>query len=701
MKYDALKRAVAMFGVCLLPWCAFSQEKNEEKEPKPAPSIGESLVVWATEIRTSSVKLDDDALAVKQPDHISDLLRALPGVDVGGAHSLNQRITIRGMDDKDLRIDIDGANQNTYMYHHMGNLQIHADILKSVDIDVGKNSVVNGGLGGTVRFETKDAADLLATGQTFGSRLLGNYGDNASTGYSAAGYGKLSSGMDFLAYYNFVERDNYKVGGGEITDADGNIIAGTDGKVRGHEGEVEDSLVKLGWDFGPNHRIEAGFEHYADTGDYNYRPDMGLATDLAIADNLGLPLIYPTEFTRDTITLNYNAYLGGATTLRATVFQNQSELWRDETGVSAVFGGASIIEGDADNTGFNLLASTIIGEGVSHQFNYGVDLVNYETQYTADGAPASEEDARNTAFFIEDRIQWGNRFTIVPGVRYDQVSLDSTLTDEDFSAMTAGLAVEAQLAKGLSLTASGTQLFKAPEIGEVFLGAGLYDTPNPEIEEETGMNTELGLTWRGQDTESGRFSAGLTGFQTDIDDYIYDYVRRADGFRGKDNVGDMQIDGYEAFIGYDLGDLRALVSFSSTDSELSAFDEYASLDGARLDRQQGDDIGASLDYNLASYDIALHWDGLHVASVDAGLNLDGATKDNAKDSYSVHNISIRWTPRRYSGLSLTLGVDNLFDEYYASQSSRTGVSAHPRFGDLYLVDYEPGRNIKTTMAYRF
>ena len=66
----------------------------------------ESVVVWATEVRASSVQLDQEAIATKQADHISDLLRVIPGVDVGGAHSLNQRITIRSMDDKDLRITI-------------------------------------------------------------------------------------------------------------------------------------------------------------------------------------------------------------------------------------------------------------------------------------------------------------------------------------------------------------------------------------------------------------------------------------------------------------------------------------------------------------------------------------------------------------------------------------------------------------------
>ena len=131
----------------------------------------EQLTVWSTAVSTSSLYLNGDDIVNKQADHISDLLRVIPGVDVGGAHSLNQRITIRSMDDKDLNISIDGAAQNTYMYHHMGNLQIHADILKSVDIEIGTNSVINGGLGGSVRFETKQAKELLQSGQAFGGRV--------------------------------------------------------------------------------------------------------------------------------------------------------------------------------------------------------------------------------------------------------------------------------------------------------------------------------------------------------------------------------------------------------------------------------------------------------------------------------------------------------------------------------------------------
>jgi len=192
----------------------------------------EQISVWGTGVKASSMYLNKETIATKQADHLSDLLRTIPGVDVGGAHSLNQRITIRSMEDKDLNISIDGARQNTYMYHHMGNLQIHADILKSVDIEVGTNSVVNGGLGGAVLFETKDASDLLDVGQTLGGRVQFSAGDNSGSNYSITGYGLLGESIDFLAYYNYVDRDNYEVGGGKILDENGNEIPGTNGEVK-------------------------------------------------------------------------------------------------------------------------------------------------------------------------------------------------------------------------------------------------------------------------------------------------------------------------------------------------------------------------------------------------------------------------------------------------------------------------------------
>ena len=194
---------------------------------------GETVTIWGTEVKSSLVSLGEDTIELKQADHLSDLLRDQPGVDVGGAHSLNQRINIRGLQDTDLEITIDGARQNSLMYHHMGNLLVNADILKSVDIQVGANSVLNSGLGGGVAFETKDASDLLTGDDKAGMRVHTTYASNAYWMKSLTAYAKEDN-ADILAYFTKIDRDNPEDGKGNET--------------IGNDGEITNMLLKFGLD---------------------------------------------------------------------------------------------------------------------------------------------------------------------------------------------------------------------------------------------------------------------------------------------------------------------------------------------------------------------------------------------------------------------------------------------------------------------
>lgn len=691
--YSAL--AVAIGLTVSAPSIAAQVTTDDEAKPLQLDTVE----VWGTAVTSSSVNIDEDSMQLRQADHISDLLRTIPGVDVGGAHSLNQRITIRSMDDKDIDITIDGARQNTYMFHHMGNLQIHADILESVDIQVGKNSVINGGLGGTVKFRTKSADKLLQENAQFGGRLQAGYNSNKGHSLAATGYGQLTEQVDVLAYHNHVQRGNYTVGGSEILDSNGDELEGTDGEVLGLEGTQKDSLLKFGIDLDTNQRLSIGYERYRDKGDYSQRPDMGLATDLAIGNSLGIPLEWPTEFDRDTYTINYDAQLG-ATYVEATLYNNESTFNRDETGYAenpAFADSAGRGTGIAQLRGVNLLLESSLND---HTLTYGIEHTLYDTEYkyvlTSGDTERNTEDSATTSLYLQDR--WNIKNTdIIIGGRYDTVELNTTLTDDSFSEFTAGLGIEQQITDGLSAGLHSTQLFKAPEVAEVYVGAGLYDTPNSDIEAETGINHELSLDYADAVLGADKFSVGATVFQTEINDYIYDYAAR--GF--KDNVGDLTIRGSELYLGYDIANLQTMLTFSRAASDLNATSEYPQFDGARIDRQQGNTLSLNLDYTLPATGITLHADVLNVDDLDDALDIDGASLDKAKDGYTVVNVSARWAPSTVSGLTVTAGIDNLTDEFYASQSSRTGVSNHPRFGELYLYDYEPGRNYKLTLAYQF
>ncbi|MGU3845598.1 TonB-dependent siderophore receptor, partial [Vibrio diabolicus] len=116
-----------------------------------------------------------------------------------------------------LDIRLDGASQHASMFHHIGNLTLNPDILKSADIQVGNNSVTQNGLGGSVYFETKDARDLLRYDETFGARVYGGYASNDNQQGSLTLYGLLSENIDAMVYGHYVTRDDFEDGDGNKT----------------------------------------------------------------------------------------------------------------------------------------------------------------------------------------------------------------------------------------------------------------------------------------------------------------------------------------------------------------------------------------------------------------------------------------------------------------------------------------------------
>ncbi|MDZ7922937.1 MAG: TonB-dependent receptor [Marinagarivorans sp.] len=356
---------------------------------------------------------------------------------------------------------------------------------------------------------------------------------------------------------------------------------------------------------------------------------------------------------------------------------------------------ATINEGDAKNTGANALAVTTINGGVTQEISYGFDAIKYQTQYLVDGAELGSEEASVNAVFVQDRMAFNSGLAIIPGIRYESSSVDSHLVDDSFSAPTGALTIEYQVNDSWLYSVSGTQLFRAPELAEVYAGAGSGDLANSDINAEEGQNLQASIAY-----EDAHFDMGITVFNTLITDYIYDYAALVGRQYLKDNVGDLRVKGAEIYLGYRQDAWDVLASYSTATSDLSANTTYMEFDGARIDREQGNTFTLAANYHFDDLGLSLHWDSQFVSDLIDGKVLDNTPVENSKAGFGVHNLAARWQPKSVQGLGLTVGIDNLFDEYYASQSSRTGLSLHPLFGELYLMDYEPGRNLKATIAYQ-
>lgn len=633
----------------------------------------EEVNVWETEIVSSSLNLGEKTIETKQADHLSDLLRDLPGVDVGGTHSINNRINVRGLQDDNLDITLDGAKvQNANMFHHIGNLLINPDILKKADIQVGTNSVVNGSLGGSVAFETKDGRDMLEKNESFGARISSTYNSNDSIGGSITGYGKISTNSDFLIYHNYLNKNDWKDGKGL--------------KTFGSDGKVENTLVKFGHNLNDTQKVSISYDTLNDKGDYSPRPDFGSEFNLARTGSY----TYPTEYNRETITLKHELNLGDKLILNSTAYTNENELERYEklNGTTPVRPGGvtqGLLNGKVKTEGLTTKAQSTFKLGkVYNTLTYG-GLYDVQTsKVTWDGSKYGDnEKAKSAAIFLENEIDFDNGLIVTPGIRYNHYDFDGVYGKIKDNKFTYGLSSEYALTDDLTLLASVTTLYKGVEMVDVLATYRVYTPDNENLKSETGINKEVGFTYNkdnflGSDTSIFSFKI----FNTEIDDYIrtsnYDMV----------NAGTLNLRGFESSFLYKLNKFSALLTYSHSDTK---FEQTGLPDP----KEPGDSLSIGLDYKVLP-NLSASWDSLFAFKQD---DVAG-TEYNIKEAYNVHDIALNWKPQAIKNLTVITGIDNIFDESYISHISenRTYTVSGK---SVSTGDYEAGRNFKVTVAYKF
>ncbi|MCG7496154.1 TonB-dependent siderophore receptor [Vibrio sp. Of7-15] len=634
----------------------------------------DEVVVWAAKVSSSSEYLGDEDISIKQVDHLSDLLRDIPGVDVGGTHSVNQRINIRGLNETDLDIRLDGASQHANMFHHIGNLTLNSDIIKSADIQVGANSVVHGGIGGSVQFETKNARDLLRPDEEFGARLHAGYGSNDYTQGSVTLYGQLSQDIDAMIYGYTVDRGNFKDGKGVET--------------FGADGEVQNVLIKLGWQPTDQDRLQFSYDMYRDEGDYNPRPDMSGGAN----DGLSQDTLIPTNYDRDTFTLSYDMDRGDALSLKAVAYRNDMNLMRDESNLTIRWPTDRLHKNNANNinTGATVTAQSFITLGnLDNQFTYGVDYNRQDSKSTYGPQPQMHEKATSSAAFIEDKIQLTDAISVTPGVRFDDFQRKAVTSDKSFNDVTWALAADYQATDELTFFISAKELFKAPELLETFIKYQNVAHLSENITHESGLNTQAGFRFQRNSGEHS-FATNLTVFKTEIDDYIRTEYNSASKQYDIYNDGDVEIKGFEASVFYGYDAFSSKLSYSKSDNE-SIIHGTPILDSNGRSSDIGDAIGLTLDYSFYELDLYVGLTSQFVLEEDNVL-----TNAPVKESYSVHNLFAQWAPHQVDGLMLTFGVDNLLNEHYASHASRSGEAR-----GFDSTDFEPGRNVKVSASYQF
>nr|WP_107853280.1 TonB-dependent receptor [Campylobacter concisus] len=641
-------------------------------------------VLSGVEVTSSSggYGVDDIKISTRNTGLVKDVMRDIPGVYVGGTNGMNQKIYMRGVSDRGLNITIDGAKQNGNTFHHNADLLIDPDLIKAVDVEVGSRSVVNGSgaLGGSVAFKTVDAKDLLESGEIIGAKIKTGYSSNNdefSQGLML--FTAPVEGLDFIAAINHKGYDYGKSGNKRKIGGDGNDLS---------------YLLKLGYSFLDAHRISISREHNEFKGIYPLKAEFG-------SDHSSDK---PRKYERDTTTLKYEYKPSDLLNLDVTTYNTRYQR----------------IDGSkwgVETNGINAKAKSVVESGALTQtLRYGAEF--YQSKNFNKPDNHYPEKVNNYSIYAEDALNF-NSLTVTPGIRYTHHELKSydglvgnvKSYTYKFNEFTPALALDYEVIKGLNAFASYARVFRGPDVMESMLASGRNNRgralgweANKDLKATTGNSYEAGVRYQGDISEVSSYSLSAKYFMTKYKNLIVDNNAaggRTNPIMIRKNAGGADISGVELLARLNLDALSLAASY--THQKVKYKDRVAKAGGGYYTsnvigyRDQGDKYTFNAEYAFSSIDTLIGYNLIYFASKNT---ISAGNSENAKiPSYAVSDIYASYTPSsgKFKGLEINAGIYNLFNKTYASQSQRMADYT----GNPDYVDWEPGRNFKVNVSYKF
>ncbi|APD95583.1 ligand-gated channel [Alteromonas mediterranea] len=681
-----MKKLVLAGAVCTLSSpVVFAQSlENQNEEAKSIERV--AVVGAATNLSITAEDIDQF-----QANDLADIFRESPSVSVGGSVGVAQKIFIRGLEDAYLNVTVDGAQQTSTLFHHIGRVTLDPDLLKQIDVQAGAGEATSGpgAIGGSIRFKTKDAQDLLKDDEQFGGRVKASYFSNDGTRYSGSLYGKLSDSWGLLGYYSTVDRDNFE-------DGDGNEVLGT-------AADQDLMFLKASGYIADNQYLSISAEQRDEEGEFSARPNWVVLE--------GAPL-YPSEAERDTYVANYRFDHSELVFLEATAYQTSSSFR----------GGRFDWLSEIDTYGFDIRNTSDV---TNHVFTYGIDYRKDEVESGPGTGPVQNaEEGSVLGIYAQAHSNITPELLLSYGVRYDnfdfqqEILIDdyygTPVTDEpsglDDNELSFNVGLEYQLTEAWTLGLGYAEAARGKQIGDGFtLDEYLYDGEDvpvvaSDVVPETVTNIEASIEY-----SANNLNARLSAYESTIDDVLFS------GYQGNsvfNNIGDLESSGVELNLAYRWDSVDVYFGFSSVDVELMPREDlysvpYNSIDingyeFVGLGNSRGDTWVLGADYTVTA-DISI---GFNITMVD-DINIDTlhqALENGWTDSlyslnkadYTLVDIYGEWEVT--NDLRLNLAVTNLFDEAYIDHSS---VGDYSEVFPSVIGPQEAGRDIRLSVTYDF
>ena len=681
---------VPVILLCAAPAAAQESEGFFQVLGRIILGTGTAKVAIDTPQAVSTIEAEE--LERDQPSNIGDLFKSVPGVQGAGASArpLGQAFNIRGIGNSEqtasearIIVNVDGAPK-FYESYRMGSFFGDLDLYKRVEVLKGPASSTlygSGAIGGAVNFTTRDASDFLEEGETRALRFSSTYdsnGDGVKLGIISA---TRAGNAEYLAGFN-VSTGNDKV------DGSGNRIAGT-----AYEGVS--GLLKGRWYFGEDEEQSLTLTLSRTDSDLDGTPvaQTGGATvgafglhDLHAVDDT-LTLAWRHEF-RDNPLLDVTAQLSytdtsvekGNYTLGASCAPGMFQVLCDSS-----YGYAT--------TTLKLENTADLSAGAWENYlTVGVQVSEQERSATSSlGALGFHPEGtdRRIGLYAQGEFTYGERLTIIPGVRVDfgdqtpgaSAAAAGALAQDD-TAISPKIAAMYEVNESFAIFGSLARTERMPTLDELYSSeaAGVLParTPSLNLEKEEADTVELGFTYQreGWLAEGDSFQMKVTAFHNDLTNMIATTPRVAGGPSVPyfSNIAAAELWGAEVEAAYDADRWFAQLAYAHVKSKNRAT-------GLTLPDTPAENVVLTVGAKLPEQSLTIGWR----ASYFDKIRTSSATTSGA--SYDTHDIFITWSPEEgpLAGLDVNLSVENVFDRAYRNNLS---------------LDNAVGRTAKLSVAKR-
>ncbi len=620
--------------------------------------------------------IDNDAPGAALASDLNNIFQFTPGVQVGrGPRRNGQSIKIRGFDDDSMITLIDGRRQN-FDSSSDGQFFIEPALVKRTEVIKGPSSAVygSGALGGVVSFETKDAADFLAPGETAGAfSSLSWRSANSEFSPTLTGYGRTGN-IDYIG--SFVLRDS-----GNIKQGDSRSREERTRKLMSDD-KILSGLVKVGATLNDFHTLKFSAQRLNNKAKETLLPGSADSSSNRVAKK---------DITDEQFSVKYafespdNDWVNPDLHL----YRNKTEIkkrYQESTSMGRRVG--DINTRSMTTVGFAAGNQTRlnIADDQNHVLSYGIDYYRDKQIGTLSGytnyRKVPDATAKYQGFYLQDEMTFKTSvgdFLAIPAVR-----VDSYKSGDKFGNSSKGKKAAPKFSlswkptKNFMLFGSWAQAFRAPRIAELYISdrGSFYDlSPNVKLKPETVTTREVGagVDFGSVLTTGDRVKVKGSYFNSKGRDFITTQQNgpgRQGTFRGRPftinnyqytNVARAKIIGAEAELQYQLHALTTSAGISWVEAE----DKKT---GAYLNNSVPVTLTTDINYQIASLESLVGWRASFTDDHDKvpGSENRQGVKTAQRDGYALHDIYYRWAPqdKDLKSLVVDLGVENLLDKGY-------------------------------------